>query len=306
MSVTREPLRIPGLAADPVGLEIMWSRLIAITDEMWTHRAADRRLDGHRRGAGLRLRVARRRRKRPGALHALDAGLQPGHAGDDAGAARGASRSATMRPGDVYATQRSLALRRPPRRYRDRSRRSSSGRQRRRVHEHRRPYLVDRRHARRPARPRPLRGGAVHPSGEALRPGGAERDALRRDRGERPPAGDGPDRHRRAGRRQRRSAPAAFSPSSTSTRWTDWPPCADDPPGTGRAAMRRAIGAVPDGVYANEVASRSTARRSDAAGDRDRSPAKRSRSTTPVRHRSSRAAGSTAPSPTPVPTRSTR
>ena len=37
MTLTKSKLSLArDLAADPVGLEIMWSRLIAITDEMWT------------------------------------------------------------------------------------------------------------------------------------------------------------------------------------------------------------------------------------------------------------------------------
>ena len=40
---------------DPVSLEIMWSRMLNVAEEMWSHHPAYRRLDDHRVRKRLRL-----------------------------------------------------------------------------------------------------------------------------------------------------------------------------------------------------------------------------------------------------------
>ena len=107
------------IEADPIGLEIMWSRLINLVEEMLAHRVAHGLLADHRRGAGLRLRDPRRAGQLAGPLPARHAGLQPHPAARGAGHAREVPRRdapARRRPDH----QRSVDVRRPPVRHRHR------------------------------------------------------------------------------------------------------------------------------------------------------------------------------------------
>ena len=65
------------IEADPVSLEIMWSRLVTVVEEMW-HTIMPHRLLADRLGsARFRLRPAGPRRREPGAFAARHAGVQP-------------------------------------------------------------------------------------------------------------------------------------------------------------------------------------------------------------------------------------
>ena len=161
---------------DPISLEIMWSRLVNVTEEMWLTvcRTAFSLVISEAQDFACELldsdgeTLAHSPRAMPvfnltlpRAVKALLAALSEG----DAEARRRAGH------------QRSVALRRPPVRHRG----GHAGVQRRRAgrpDRHGRPCLRYRRHQGFAARARDLRGRPADPADEALRGGQAERDAA--------------------------------------------------------------------------------------------------------------------------------
>ena len=165
------------------------------------HDLPHRLLADRLRGAGFRLRPARRAGRFAGALAARHAGVQP-----DA-AARGEGAAGEVSAGDAAAGrraghQRSVALRRPPVRHR----RGDAGVPQRRAggaDRHRRPCRRYRRHQGQSARARDLRGRHPDPADDAVSRGRAERRPVHADRRERAQERGGAGRHPLLHRRQR-------------------------------------------------------------------------------------------------------
>ena len=139
-----EPRRYARIEADPIALEIMWSRLITVVEEMWLTvcRTAFSLIISEAQDFACELLDPRRRDA--GAFAPRHAGLQPHPAARREGAARtlsGRDAAARRRAGH----QRSLALRRPPVRHR-RGDAGLPGRPPRRADGHGRPRLRHRRH----------------------------------------------------------------------------------------------------------------------------------------------------------------
>ena len=80
------------IEADPIALEIMWSRLVTVVEEMWLTVLPHGLLADHLGGAGFRLRAARRRGRAAGAFAARHAGVQSHPAARREGAAGEISR----------------------------------------------------------------------------------------------------------------------------------------------------------------------------------------------------------------------
>ncbi len=198
------------IEADPIALEIMWSRLVTVVDEMWLTicRTAFSLIIAEI--PGLRLRAAGPPRRDAGALAARHAGVQPHPAARGEGAAGalpGGHAAARRHAGD----QRPLAVRGAPVRHRGgdagvpRGPRGGAGR-------HGRARGRHRRHARQPARARDLRGGAADPAHEAGAGRGGERGPVRAHREQRaqPRAGDRRRARLHVGQPDRGAAPAGL------------------------------------------------------------------------------------------------
>ena len=189
------------IESDPVSLEIMWSRLVTVVEEMWHTICRTAFSLIVVRGAGLRLRPARRARRLARPFAARDAGVQP-----DA-AARGEGAAGEVPARDAAARrraghQRSVAVRRPSVRHRG----GHAGVPQRRAggaDRHGRPCRRHRRHQGQPARARDLRGRHPDPADDAVSRRRAERRSVHADRRERAQERGGAGRHPLVHRRQR-------------------------------------------------------------------------------------------------------
>ena len=189
------------IEADPVSLEIMWSRLVTVVEEMWHTicRTAFSLIVSEAQDFACDLLDARRRLARPFA--ARHAGVQP----DLAARGEGAAGEIPARDAEARRRaghQRSMALRRPPVRHR---RRHAGIPQRRAggAHRHGRPCRRHRRHQGLPARPRDLRGRHPDPADDAVPRRRSERRPVHPDRRERAQERGGARRHPLLHRRQR-------------------------------------------------------------------------------------------------------
>ena len=291
------------IEADPVGLEIMWSRMINIAEECWQTviRTAFSLIIGEAQDFACEILDARGRQivHSPRAMPVFNLTLPIAR-----------ERDARTLPAGHPATrgrarhERSVALRGAPVRHRHRDP-GVPRRQGRRVlrgggsrHRHRR-------HQGQPPRPRDLRGRVPDPAHEALPGRRAERGSFHTARRERPPAGPGAGRRACPRRRgpHRSRADRRVHGGVRHARPRGPRPGGAEAGGDGDAP-RRSRRSRTDATSTGSRRTGSTPTSASPSGSGSR--ATRSRSTSKARPRRWTRVGATARSPTRGPTRPTR